>query len=205
MLDYLINTPELKLMTCTIQNVQEKIIMADMPIFIQQKISNYKHEEDRLQRLAGYFLLQEMITSYQLQHQLNLSHLQLQANHKPYFHYPFHFSIAHAKERIVCLASTKHLVGIDLEYIRAIDTNLLADYLTVEEQQFIQNSSQASRDFLSLWTKKEAIAKASGLGVLCPFQEMNALQNEIYFQEKKYTLQEITKDNYLISYAVLAS
>jgi len=205
MFDYLLNTPELKLMTCTIQDIQEKKIMTEVPHFIQDKIAKYKHEEDRLQRLAGYFLLQQMIASFQLQHQLNLSHLQLEANHKPYFQHPFHFSIAHAKERIVCLASTTYIVGIDLEYIRTIDTSLLADYLTVEEQQFIQNSTQASRDFLSLWTKKEAIAKASGLGVLCRFQEINALQNEIYFQEKKYTLHEINKDHYLIFYAVLAS
>lgn len=205
MFDYLLNTPELKLMTCTIQDIQEKKIMTEVPHFIQDKIAKYKHEEDRLQRLAGYFLLQQMIASFQLQHQLNLSHLQLEANHKPYFQHPFHFSIAHAKERIVCLASTTYIVGIDLEYIRTIDTSLLADYLTVEEQQFIQNSTQASRDFLSLWTKKEAIAKASGLGVLCRFQEINVLQNEINFQEKKFVLQEINKDNYLISYAVLAS
>jgi len=205
MLDYLINTSELKLTTCTIQDVQETIIMADLPIFIQQKIAKYQHEEDRLQRLAGYFLLQEMIVSFQLQHQLNLSHLHIEANHKPYFQHPFHFSIAHAKERIVCLASTKHIVGIDLENIRTIDTTILAEYLCVEEQHFIQKSTQASHDFLSLWTKKEAIAKASGLGILCSFQEMNVLQNEIYFQEKKYSLHEIIKDNYLISYAVLAS
>jgi 4'-phosphopantetheinyl transferase len=80
--------------------------------------------------------------------------------------------MSHARELCVIAVSREPSVGVDIECLRPLDDALeLAEGLfTKRERRFIQAVPPASRDeaFLALWTRKEAVVKAFGLGLSQP-------------------------------------
>ena len=72
------------------------------------------------------------------------------------------FSISHSKTAVsVLLTRSFDAVGIDLEEIRRIRSSLIERFASEQELQEIGDDADAVR----LWTKKEAAAKRSGIGL----------------------------------------
>ena len=80
-----------------------------------------------------------------------------------------HFSLAHSAATAVCAIRRGTAVGIDVEPVdRSIDPLELADAVLApsEKQSVLELESEARRrQFLALWTLKEAYVKAIGLGL----------------------------------------
>lgn len=77
-----------------------------------------------------------------------------------------HFNISHTEEGLA-LAVSRTPVGIDVEDLtREVDRNLLQSMLTPAEYRRLMRYSPAkrSRQFLKIWSMKEAYAKLMGLG-----------------------------------------
>lgn len=90
-------------------------------------------------------------------------------NKKPYLHNPgginIQYNITHAGDYIL-LAFSNNPVGADVEYI---DPNfpfddILGEHFSEEEVSFINQSNKAERFYL-LWTRKEALLKATAQGL----------------------------------------
>ncbi len=81
---------------------------------------------------------------------------------------PRHFSLTHSAGLVACAISSAHAIGIDAEAIdRATDVIRIATrYFTMEEAQAVLRSSAGDRAarFFELWTLKEALLKAAGIG-----------------------------------------
>lgn len=78
---------------------------------------------------------------------------------RPTLDLPVHFSLSHCDGQVVCALSTRGPVGIDVERIgclRAADFHL---YLNQEERTW---AGPSAKRFYSVWTRKEAVAKATG-------------------------------------------
>jgi len=78
-----------------------------------------------------------------------------------------HFSISHAHGLIAVAISPVAEIGIDLERVTGTrGTSPALDQLTHDEQAWLNQHSEAERwpAFLQLWTAKEAVSKATGLG-----------------------------------------
>jgi 4'-phosphopantetheinyl transferase len=94
---------------------------------------------------------------------------------KPFVAYPLerlglHFNVAHTVDIALIAAVTGHRVGIDIERHREIPDldHIIERYFNDEEKAFIRsmtNEEQLKR-FLTLWTRKEATAKAFGLDLM---------------------------------------
>jgi len=80
-------------------------------------------------------------------------------------------------------------VGIDVEHIRHdFDFDVLMDTcFTAEEQAFI-NQGERRNNFFSLWTRKEAVLKANGTGLITRLNELNCLDMEVTFKGQHYIL-----------------
>ncbi len=80
-----------------------------------------------------------------------------------------HFNVSHSHERALIAISNNKPVGVDIEYLhREVDYAALAErYFTSKEYAAIQSLPEAQRKhaFLTCWTCKEAVAKASGEGL----------------------------------------
>ena len=117
---------------------------------IFQEINSYELERlqkysgiNREHRVLGFHLLKLQLSYFM--EDLQLRDMCRSPYHKPFFKSTgFDFSISHSGEYVVCIASQKAKVGIDIE---RWDEKLIlpeADFLSDGEQQsLIQNSSPA--------------------------------------------------------------
>jgi 4'-phosphopantetheinyl transferase len=82
---------------------------------------------------------------------------------------PYYFNITHTRETFAIVISRHYYVGIDLE---KIDTGMdfhsvIKSYFGGKEQEFILRSDyEAAERFFLLWTRKEALLKALGTGII---------------------------------------
>ncbi|MGW4234037.1 4'-phosphopantetheinyl transferase family protein [Streptomyces sp. NPDC004980] len=81
---------------------------------------------------------------------------------------PFRISISHSSGCFL-LAVARVPVGVDVERIRAVDTDSMARVaLTAAEHLHVRKAPpgiERSRAFLRCWTRKEAVLKAIGIGL----------------------------------------
>ena len=82
-----------------------------------------------------------------------------------------HFSISHCKEGIA-VAVDDQPIGIDIEGIRHAEPDLIERTMNAEERQDIDD-----RKFTRLWTQKEAVVKAQGVGI-CSFEQLQGIRNQ---------------------------
>jgi len=107
---------------------------------------------------------------------------------------PF-FSISHCKEGIAVAIDDEESIGIDIEGIRRVDSDLIARVMNKEEQNLIASAETPERMFTRLWTQKEAIVKAQGVGISSFEQLQEVLVNP------SYNLETIEKEKYIYSIA----
>lgn len=76
-----------------------------------------------------------------------------------------HFNVSHAGDWAV-IALAESPIGIDIEYCRPLDYRAVgAQVFSIEEQARVDRATDPSRAFFDLWTAKEALLKAWGLGL----------------------------------------
>ena len=122
---------------------------------------------------------------------------------KPFWPNGPYFSISHCKQGIA-VAIDEHPIGIDIEAIRHADDDLLARTMNKFEQSKIKNQKskiESDREFTRLWTLKEAIVKAQGVGI----QSFEQLQTVIDNRESNIETFEKEKYIYSIAYGKLCS
>jgi 4'-phosphopantetheinyl transferase len=88
-----------------------------------------------------------------------------------------HFNVSHSHERALYAISRSHALGVDIEYLnRDVDCNGLARrFFTRCEYSELQRIPESGRKhaFLSCWTHKEAVIKATGDGLSLPLDQFN--------------------------------
>lgn len=87
-------------------------------------------------------------------------------------HGGYHFNVAHAKERVLIAVTRVGPVGVDLEAIRPIARReqIARRWFSDEDIAQLRQAARDGRDdpdaaFLRLWTRKEALLKAWGIGL----------------------------------------
>ena len=135
------------------------------PKWRRDKMLNYKFLKGRVQSALAYLLLVhalreegvffEMPEFYYGEHQ------------KPYLkNYPdWHFNISHCKNAVCCVLSREE-VGIDIEEVKEYKENLAAYVCSDEELVMLHDSDNQADDFYKLWTRKEAVFKMLGSGIV---------------------------------------
>lgn len=91
---------------------------------------------------------------------------------KPYIpNVPVHFNISHSEDWVVCAISNQN-VGIDIECIKDINTNIALHFFSREENDFLHNNEGTKKldSFYDIWTLKESYIKWTGLGLKMPLQ-----------------------------------
>lgn len=80
------------------------------------------------------------------------------------------FNLSHSEDLAVVATGRTRALGVNVEKLRAVpDAKKIAQrYFTAQEYDGILASAEAvrSRFFLQCWTRKEAIVKAAGLGII---------------------------------------
>lgn len=167
-----------------------------LPMEMQKRLRKYRRWQDSHAYLYGRLLLKEAIC--QLGYNHSLEFMEKTKYGKPYFeNSDFGFNISHSGEYIVCVISTdeKQNLGIDIEEIKPIVLENFTNVFSEEEKKEITNYD----NFYTFWTRKEAIAKADGRGLLIPLNTINVSSPFVILDNIKYNLYEVNIDkNYII-------
>ncbi len=83
------------------------------------------------------------------------------------------FNLSHTTGMVACAVGIGCAVGIDLEPLdRRVELNIARRFFARDEYQWLTGLDDGDRQagFLNLWTLKEAVAKAVGLGIQLGFE-----------------------------------
>lgn len=131
------------------------------------RAERFRFQLDRERYIIGHGMLRMLLSRYTgiLPKEIKTSRGKYG---KPYLQdRSIHFNLSDTKDAVL-IAFAKEEIGADLETMqRRVDHMQVAEhYFTPAEIEWIKNSSDTKRRFLELWTRKEAVLKASGVGIM---------------------------------------
>jgi 4'-phosphopantetheinyl transferase len=142
----------------------------------QERAQRFRFDHDRTRFVLGHGWLRELLGQY-LQRDAGLIRLARGPYGKPYLERKaLRFNFSDTKDAIAIAFATELEVGVDVETIaRAVDHQAVSGhYFTDAETEAIAAAGEhAKRRFLEFWTRKEAVLKASGVGIM---EDLRALR-----------------------------
>ena len=159
----------------------------------REQALRYKHTFGRFCCLKSWLMLFEQVAMSKYRD----VEWQYNEHGKPFIEGGPYFSISHCKEGIA-VAFDDQPIGIDIEAIRHANEDLIERVMREEEIRLIANSQQpiADRTFTRLWTQKEAIVKAQGVGIMS-FEQLQGIRS----QESGFRIQTVEAERYIYSVA----
>jgi 4'-phosphopantetheinyl transferase len=146
-------------------------LLARLPPDERERAARYRFPRDRDMFVAGRALARRMLTEAagpQVWRFTKDAHGKL-AIDPPYGEPPLHFNITHSDGIVACAVAHGISVGIDLEAIdREYDfADMLDSTLAPEERARFdeRGGTERAEFFFAIWTLKEAIGKACGIGL----------------------------------------
>jgi 4'-phosphopantetheinyl transferase len=137
------------------------------------RAERFKFEKHRNRFIAGRGALREILSRY-LHTKPEEVRFDYSANGKPGFAAGFegggvHFNLAHSEDLALIAITRIGPVGVDVECVRPMKDmdHLVARFFSARENELFQKvpSSEKPAAFFNLWTRKEALLKATGEGI----------------------------------------
>ena len=162
-----------------------------VPLAIQKQVLAYPLIHEQWRSLIAKLLLKKLLIEHGYSSAL-LENYQVDEFGKPTIHPEISFSISHAHDYIVCVLSSEKHIGIDIEKMRPICIDDYSISLSDDELKQLEESANATTDFFHLWTKKEAISKANGKGLVILLPDMIINKNNATCNQQTWHLQELS-------------
>lgn len=159
-----------------------------------EKAMRFRYIKDQQRSIAGRYICRMVLAQL-----LNTPPVQIA------FDYSFYkkpviegieFNISHSGDYVLFAVSPVP-VGIDVEFISADFSyqHILPGHFTLEERTFITTEdTTALLNFYTLWTRKEAILKATAEGLTDKLQEVGSLDTLIIRENSPYLLSSFLMD-----------
>jgi 4'-phosphopantetheinyl transferase len=165
------------------------------------RAARYHLERDRNRFIVSRMTLRLLLEQY-LDQPADAIQFRMGDNKKPFVQsdIPFYYNVAHAGDKIL-IAVSDNIVGIDVEHIdRELDTTDIATTcFSTKEQEFVAASADSVTAFYRLWTRKEALLKATGKGIDDDIVHVPALDG-VHNSAKAYT--GATEDMQVAGFAI---
>ena len=157
----------------------------------REKALKYKHTFGQFCCLKSWLMLKEglEVMGY------GLRDFYYNEHGKPYLEGGPYFSISHCKAGIA-VAIDDQPIGIDIEIIRHANEDLIERTMNEAERLWVMGYGLQDRAFTRLWTQKEAIVKAEGMGIMS-FEQLQ----KTLMESGKWKVESFEKDNYIYSIA----
>lgn len=130
----------------------------------KEEALRFRHLFGQFACLKSYVMLRELLEKRGLRHPFLF---QKNEHGKPSLvgHPEIHFNISHCKAGIAVAVSDAP-VGIDIESYREAHESLVRYTMNDEECRLIMASDDPIRTFTEYWTRKEAVFKLRGTGIM---------------------------------------
>lgn len=161
-----------------------------LPELLVKKMLSFRQLRD-----AQLFMLGKIILLKGLQalgySNVDLAQICYGRNNKPYITDGPSFNISHSGDYVVCAVSATHQVGIDIEQHSDINFQEMKCIWSAKEWNCIQGSENSLNTFFKLWTRKEAILKADGIGLTNNLKDLSVDGDIILFNNKAWHLNRL--------------
>lgn len=158
------------------------------------KIKAYKRWEDQYLHLFGKLLLKIALLDFGYSNKI-LDEIKRSVNNRPFIDSEIDFNISHSGSYVICAISKNSKVGIDIEEIKILsDLNEYIGCFSVSEWDHIAKSNIQLNSFYKMWTRKESLLKAVGIGLLENLDKINVLSDIIYYESNYWHLMNIGID-----------
>nr|ASV46884.1 4'-phosphopantetheinyl transferase [uncultured bacterium] len=146
-----------------------------------ERSARFVFERDRRSYLAAHGLLRHALSDCEPECAPSQWSFETRQYGRPelagHLRSPLRFNLTHCSTRVAVVVCRNVACGIDVEpVLREADSALLiSKSLSEQEQAWVTAAGPELRTdrFLQLWTLKEAISKAVGLGLRLPFAELD--------------------------------
>lgn len=133
------------------------------------RMERYRKPADRIRCLVAGLLLHMALGE-------RVSVLRENKQGKPYLPQGPCFNLSHSGKYVI-LGVSRHELGVDIERIAPFDDRVARRCYTDEELTWLYSQGD-TRAFYMLWTAKESIMKATGLGFTLPPESFSVLPVE---------------------------
>lgn len=150
-----------------------------MPPGIRASILRYKRWQDRQATLFGKLLLLRAL-------QINFPDtwierfrsLEFTRDGKPFIRGCPEFNISHSEDIVVVALIQSGAVGIDIEKIRTVNPEDFSQYIPEAADLHEEHDADHTNNiFFDCWTRKEAVLKGYGRGLLVPLKDVLIKEN----------------------------
>lgn len=141
-----------------------------IPSWRREQALAYRRDRDRYLCAEAYLLLKQLLAShYGIDADVEFAY---GPNGKPFLKsYPdIHFNISHCPGAVFCAVSDTP-IGVDVEEIQ-YDEDVAAKVFSDQECQMIRAAGNPAVKFTELWTRKEALLKLSGTGLVDDMRDL---------------------------------
>lgn len=183
---------------------REKLLegLSQLPERLRERILSYKDGHERQLRLQGQMLIMNILKEFGLECKYSLEDLKYTAYNRPYIDSAVDFNISHSGNLVVCAGIMNGKVGVDIEQLRDIDIEQLKDEFCEAEWVRILNHASPGSESYRLWTRKEAVLKAAGKGMLGQASTIDTTAGVVMYEGETYYLHEVfVKEGYIVSVA----
>lgn len=149
----------------------------------KERMARFRFEADQERFLLGHGWLREVLGTYLLRSPERIAYSRGRFG-KPFLEgHPLRFNISDTKDAVAIAVSKEREVGVDIETTsrKVHHVEVGQHYFTPEEIAAIDEAPDGKRRFLEFWTRKEAVLKASGVGIMDDLHllRVNASVNEL--------------------------
>lgn len=133
----------------------------------RDRAARFVHDSDRERYVLGHGYLREVLGLATGQAPASITFQRGEFGKPVMTGTDLHFNFSDTKDAVLVGIAHEEL-GVDVETMaRRVDHVSVAEhYFTSEEIALITSSPDGKRRFLDLWTRKEAVLKASGVGIM---------------------------------------
>lgn len=157
-----------------------------------EKAFRFFRENDRKRYIVSKYALRNILSEFLLISPAKIC-IYKSENKKPAVS-GIEFNVTHSKNYIL-IGTSPFKIGIDIEHIDHHFNyhDITSSSFSPEELKLISNENTSS-SFYSIWTRKEAVLKASGEGLIDNMNEFNSLNSSITRKQVKYFLKSFMPD-----------
>ena len=144
---------------------QTEELIASLPRWRREQALRFKHLQGRKECAMGY---SQLLLGLREHFHINDSPSFIYNEYgKPFLKgYPdLFFSISHCREAVGCFIADQPC-GLDIEYVRKAKPDLVRHTMNQEETEAIFSAESPDIAFTRLWTRKEAVLKLLGMGII---------------------------------------
>lgn len=154
----------------------ERAWLADLPAPRRRQLEAMSDPCERRRSLIASRLLLHGLREVLGDARVGLASLRYDKDGAPSLDVPARFSVSHCPGRVVCALSPHAAIGVDVEPLDQAAPGRTGLYLNADERAA---AGDDPRLLLRLWTRKEAVAKASGRRGLRALGQISVLSDHV--------------------------